>query len=543
LRELNLHRGAAFALLALFGAFSLYGAAHDAPTIDEPTHLAAGFNYWTTGRYVANPSDPPLLPLIAALPDLVLPIHASLPVAPWVREAHLSLGSAFLYHNTISADRILNVARVAIILLGLVLGFIVWRWASILAGPMAGVMSLVIYSFSSVMLAYSHLTTPDFALAATCFFCLFAAWRYHQNPTPDRAFGLGFLFGLAFMTKFSALLIPPLIAIAMFLDRTPAHRENARRWAQQFGLSLAGFSLVVFICYSAAGFDLLPQQWLFLRQMLALPTMHYFNGHISKESWWWFPSICFLLKTPIPLLLMLVAGVAWFIRQPRDPSVKAAMIWCLTPAILYIAFLSFSAHFIGIRRVLFLYPCIAVFVGVSIARIAQTQRKGRIWFGLLAGWYVMESVASCPAYLSYFNEFAGGPSKGYSILVDCNSDWGQGLKSLGDYLRRERIGTIFLSYFGSAAPQTYGFRFVPVGPILDQNVRMAIDPTADPARERRILFAISATNLAGVYFDNPSLFEPFRKRTPVAIVSGSILVFDVTQDPSAMELLTHLKQA
>jgi hypothetical protein len=52
-----------------------------------------------------------------------------------------------------------------------------------------------------------------------------------------------------------------------------------------------------------------------------------------------------------------------------------------------------------------------------------------------------------------------------------------------------------------------------------------------PANPAPGVYAISASNLQGVLLDDPSTFDWFRRRSPDAIVGGSILVYNVAADP------------
>jgi len=67
----------------------------------------------------------------------------------------------------------------------------------------------------------------------------------------------------------------------------------------------------------------------------------------------------------------------------------------------------------------------------------------------------------------YFNEFAGGPTKGYRYLADSNIDWGQDLISLKRYMEKNNLDSIYLSHFGLVSPAIYGIKFkrLPPNPI------------------------------------------------------------------------------
>lgn len=69
---------------------------------------------------------------------------------------------------------------------------------------------------------------------------------------------------------------------------------------------------------------------------------------------------------------------------------------------------------------------------------------------------MIEPIVNYPYYLSYFNEFAGGPKNGYHYVTDSNADWGQDLKRLKKFLdRHPEINKIRVDYFGGGNPQYY----------------------------------------------------------------------------------------
>jgi len=56
---------------------------------------------------------------------------------------------------------------------------------------------------------------------------------------------------------------------------------------------------------------------------------------------------------------------------------------------------------------------------------------------------------------AYFNALAGGPDNGYKYVVDSNLDWGQDLKRLATYIKKNGIENIKLDYFGGGSPSYY----------------------------------------------------------------------------------------
>ena len=65
-------------------------------------------------------------------------------------------------------------------------------------------------------------------------------------------------------------------------------------------------------------------------------------------------------------------------------------------------------------------------------------RSGLALVGLLGAWYAGGTLRQHPHHLAYFNEIAGGPANGWRLLVDSNLDWGQDLERLAAWMRGER---------------------------------------------------------------------------------------------------------
>ena len=136
---------------------------------------------------------------------------------------------------------------------------------------------------------------------------------------------------------------------------------------------------------------------------------------------------------------------------------------------------------------------------------------------------VIEFALICPHYLAFFNLFAGGPANGHEYLVDSNLDWGQDLKGLKQWMDRNAVGHINLSYFGTADPAYYRIdcTLLPGGPFYD-------DPFVKNPQLPG-LFAVSITNLRGVYLTEHfrSIYQPLLKAKPVAVIGYSIYIYRI----------------
>jgi hypothetical protein len=247
-------------------------------------------------------------------------------------------------------------------------------------------------------------------------------------------------------------------------------------------------------------------------------------GRVSRTGWWYYFIVAFLVKTPIPFLLLIGCALAsaavwrewdeWFILVPCAILVLMAM----------------KAHIdIGIRHLLPIYPLMAIFCG-RLGGLFERIRSGKeprtlpvavTSLAILVVWFAVDSAVVHPRYLTYFNEIAGGPKGGSRFLVDSNLDWGQDLMRLETALRKHNppIQSIALAYFGTAEPGAYRIDSIP----LDT------DPSNVPLNMKPPVagwVAASVSDLA--YFGRPggSLYWLSHYR-PEFIVGNTIRVYHI----------------
>jgi hypothetical protein len=154
---------------------------------------------------------------------------------------------------------------------------------------------------------------------------------------------------------------------------------------------------------------------------------------------------------------------------------------------------------IGHRHLLPIIPPAIVLLGAT-AELQVGRRARAAFLGSMLLWHAGESVRIAPHYLAYFNQFVGGPAKGYRHLVDSSLDWGQDLPGLKRWLDRNSLQgpshpPVFLSYFGTSRPEHYGIDAVML-PGFPDRTPARVPPPLDPG-----VYCISATLLQGLYLD------------------------------------------
>ncbi len=426
-------------------------------TSDETSHLPSGYTYLKTGEIRLNRQHPPLVKLLAALPLLTLsprldlddPAYRSDPPDEW------KFGYRFLYSN--DADALLFRGRLVIVLLALLGGAWTYLLARDVFGIEAGFLALFLYALCPNLIAHAHLVTMDVPLAAFAIGAFFHLRCFVKKGERAHAIASTVLLGCALASKFSAVLFVPVFAGLILLGTWS--RGRLRAAAISAGMLLGAFA-IVWALYFFPGDPLFYWRGLTAVNQDHDPSYRYFLMGEFREGG--FPSYflwVFLFKTPLPVLVLLVWATFLLARGPRTDALDEAFV--LAPGLVFFAGTAALADDMGVRYLLPAFPFLFAFAG----RTAPALLGGRIARGagaaIVAVTYVT-AIFAYPDHLAYFNALAGGPSRGHEYLDDSNVDWGQDLKRLAEYVRRENIGKVRLLYAWNGSPDYYGIPYEPV---------------------------------------------------------------------------------
>lgn len=449
---------AAAGLLTLFTLQAGVAATLDSPTSDEFIHLHAGLEALRKGDLRYDTEHPPLARIWAAAPAALFGLESPAPSYPALRAA-----------------------RVSTIVLGVLLGLILYVWARALWGSRGAVISLFLYSLSPTLLAHTHLVTTDLGAGFGYVLSLWLFWRFCEKPTPVRCALAGLGLGAALLMKFSALLLLPILAVLGIWKLARERGRPARALlAAELILFLAG--LVLWAGHGfrdSAGPAGQRLDWSELKatrtagvmqRMRILPEAYrhgiarvsekaarttYLNGEIHEGGRRLYFPEAFLLKTP-PALLALLGWLAWNRgRRPEGRSRSAAFL--AVPVAVYAATALIFPLNIGHRHLLPLYPILFLTAGSAIG-LAESARTAKLLAALLAA-FAISSLSAFPRHLAYFNLLAGGTANGWRFLADSNLDWGQDLDRLRPKMREHRLEAVYLAYFGPADPGAHGIAY------------------------------------------------------------------------------------
>jgi hypothetical protein len=428
-------------------------------------------------------------------------------------------------------------ARSMMLAAGALLGLLVYAWAREVWGPAGGLVALFFHALSPTVLAHARLVTTDTFSAIGWAATLFALWRFTRRPSWPRAAVLGLALGLAILSKFSSVILAPVVGLLGLLwafgpwdgDRPPRRKLLLAAGAAA-GAAAIAYALL-WACYglryrgspepdyeidwaylrlpdgpwkslvdAARGWRLAPEAGLY--GIAALPggtkRRAFLDGKLSQDGWWYFLPAAFAYKTPPALVLAAGWAAAAGLWRTRGRSFAG---WCLAaPALVYAGMSMWSRMSIGHRHLLPIEPILLVAAGGLAGPLAGRGLGRLAAAGLLAG-YAVSFAAATPGYLSYFNVVAGGSSNGWRHLVDSSLDWGQDLYRLGSWQEENGVSPVHLAYFGTADPKAVGLAYRKVYMLPDFYPG---EPSEAPPPGSHL--AVSATILQGPYTPRDALF-------------------------------------
>lgn len=478
-------------ILLLFQfCLGLYSAQKLSVTHDEYWHLPVGLLTWKTGRTDFDRLNPPLIRNWATLPLLFTsaqtgdPEHSSDPA---------DYGDAFLKANPEQYHYYYVLGRVMILILAVASGLLLAVWARELFGPSAACLAVFLWSMSPNVLANAALGTQDLAIAGCFLATWYCGWKFALAGSWKWALITGAVLGLAQITKYTAILLVPLLIMQWFLLRvknpeikteTPA-KVILGRWVALLvmcGLIMNAGYLFQGSFQSASAYQFQSSELKLLNQLpallqsLPLPLPRdYLLGfdlqrHIMQQShptfldleWrltgfrsYYFYTLLYKLPHGIQLLLLLAAW-QWFQQRRTTLMSPRVLGMLLSPVVLLVGIASLSNNQLGLRYILPVIPFLFLLIAPLGELIDLEKRKALALAVIVACVSLPFSLRYAPDHLAYFNEFSGGPENGSYHLIDSNIDWGQDFYRLKAYLEQHPTDNLGLAYFGTIPPSTLG---------------------------------------------------------------------------------------
>jgi 4-amino-4-deoxy-L-arabinose transferase-like glycosyltransferase len=365
-------------------------------------------------------------------------------------------------------------------------------WSRQWYGPRAMALAAWLFALSPNLIAHGSLVTMELPLVAATTAMFWFFWRFLDSKRRPWFWAAAAVGGFAFSCKYTAILIPPILAVVWLAARWRDGERPVTRLLGQTAVAVLGFMVVMLLAnVVATGFARIPpsstrghhptiERWLgatsteYVTRLYETPLpqdwvgfatqLHhqatggasYLCGERRMKGWWYYYLVALAVKVPLTFHLLMGARLA--LCRETDQERRARSPRSLLPLV-FVLYLTITAvgssRNYGVRYLLPLAPLAIVWVSALAECRARALPRIAIALGLAGQAAAVAAIH--PYELTYFNELAGGPVGGRHILADSNLDWGQGLKSLAR-LQHERseFRDLTLYYFGDTDPVHYG---------------------------------------------------------------------------------------
>ena len=455
------------------------------PNRTEIGHLGATVYFWHTGKFDVFHVNPPLTRFIAGAPIALFcnPQYDWSGYSPRPQDrCEWALGNAFVAANDLDDLRLYPfLARLACIPLVLLGGYFGYRFASELYGKWSGIMFLILWTFSPLVLGWGATTCPDVAAASMGIVGLYTFWHWLKTPSWWKAIIAGICLGLMPLTKMTWIIAFPIWCLLFALWKIGRKQENRYLPWKQFASILLLAVYVINSGYFYDGSFRLLKDYKFISGALTGVEMtketpvkqgnrfanswignipvpfpaefvqgidtqkldfergieSYARGVWSDRGWWWYYGYVLLLREPLGVwaLAFLALTASCFFRG-FNASWREELTVLLSLLLIFVFLSSQDGFSIHPRYVILVLPFLYIF----ISKIGQSfvLRKP-----LLAGvmsiclaWFVGSSLWFYPHSMSYFNELSGTPAYWPNHLLGSNIDWGQDFYELKDWVEK-----------------------------------------------------------------------------------------------------------
>ncbi len=458
-------------------------------TIDEPSHLAAGIEWWEKGTYTIETKHTPLARISVAFLPYMAGLRAPEQFTKWQDTYPILSADGHYWRN-------LTLARIGVLPYFVICTLVVFFWTKRLYGPVTGLAAAGTFTMLPTILAHSAVATTDIAFTAMFCWALYAFTLWLAWPGKWTAAQFGIASGLALCAKFSTVAFLPTCGAAILVLYAASGRPNWRALFRTAGVAVLCAFLATWAVYRFSHAPVnqvttvpdraavrlfgessrvtgmvrgmtskvqLPAPEVLdgirmMRDQRREGTISYLFGRVKREGgWWYFFLAALALKTPLAVLVLAAIGAVAAVRRYWGNRTHWEIAAPVAAAVMILVVTAPSGLNSGVRYVMPMFALLSIFAAAGLA-VLWSQQKHRAAFRaasvVLALWLVASSARAHPDYLAYFNEFGGkDPSR---LLVISDLDWGQDLTRLSTYLREHDIKHVTIAYDGFYEPSSLG---------------------------------------------------------------------------------------
>jgi hypothetical protein len=347
-----------------------------------------------------------------------------------------------------------------------------------LAGHAAARGAAIIVALEPNIIAHMSVLTVDGAFAAVVITTLAALFCFHARPSFVSTAAVGGWLGYGFATKFSVLIVLPVIVLAFII----ALCKTREQWLRKLGYFCVFILVGALVASAAYGFKglFLPlreipfRSGLFQGMASILPGLRLplpesiLTGIdlcflVERQSAWnviflgrWYPwgtlwyfPVLWLLKTPIAILVFNVVGISLLIHKKlwRYCTETKVLLSLLLFSGLYFVFV-FKTQ-IGYRYILFLLPPLAVLAACGWSTLVKSlSNRVSAFIALIL---MLELLPYTGSQLAFSNIIIP-KNQEYKYLADSNFEWGQ------NYEREQ----LLIKQLDEALPEGQEFHHTPM---------------------------------------------------------------------------------
>ena len=211
-------------------------------TIDEPSHLACGIEWWEKGTYTIETKHTPLARISVAFLPYLSGLRAPMQFTKWQDTYPILSADGHYWRN-------LTLARVGVLPYFVIATIVVFFWTKRLYGPPAGLLAAAVFTMLPTILAHSAVATTDIAFTAVFCWSLYALTLWLRQPDWWTAAQFGIASGLALCAKFSTVAFLPSCGAAILVLYGVSGRRDWRALLRTVGLSVVCAFLVTWAVY------------------------------------------------------------------------------------------------------------------------------------------------------------------------------------------------------------------------------------------------------------------------------------------------------
>lgn len=303
--------------------------------------------------------------------------------------------------------------------------------------PFVGVISGIIFSSLPFFLGLSQIASIESVLIFFFTTSIYSFLNFLKKQSSLNVITTGILIGLAFETKYTNILIAPLI----ILIYTIWYFYHNKKKVNYYNPKIIYIFLISFFVF----FILWPTPWLHLKEVFdanyqmrvvdtsrSLPEV--FFGRLMLVPVIYYV-VHFLITTPVLVLIFFILGLR-IVFFKKKWFFYTLLIWFFFPFIQ--SFYNFRQH--GIRYIIEIYAPFALISAIGFNFLVSKISK-KIWIKLVyfipvTIYMFVILIRITPYYLDYFNILVGGSKNVYEKKLFQLGWWGQGMREAGLYIQK-----------------------------------------------------------------------------------------------------------